>query len=104
MLGNDESRREHDSVVYASFFWGPSLVCRDGWKLRRINKTDTFQLYYLPDDYREEHDLAEKHPEKVKELSAKMLDACDGDYANGHIRAHHIGYEHEQVNAFLSKK
>jgi arylsulfatase A-like enzyme len=103
IVGRSDGQPKHDYVVYASFFWGPSLVTDDGWKLRRINKTDTFQLYYLPDDYREEHDLAAEHPDKVAELAAKMLEACDGDYAHGHIRSHFQGYEDERAAAYLSR-
>lgn len=103
VLGRIDRQERHDYVVYASFFWGPSLVSEDGWKLRRINKTDTFQLYYLPDDYREERDLASQRPDKVAELAAKMLEACDGDYAHGHIRSHLQDYEDERVKAYLSR-
>jgi len=75
-----EPEQEHGAIVYASFLWGPSRVTADGWKLRRINKLDRFQLYYMPDDYQEEHDLAAQYPERVAALAARMLEACDGSY------------------------
>ncbi len=93
----------HD-IVYASFYWGPSLVTPDGWKLRRINKLDLFQLYYLPDDYAEARDLADEHPEKVAELAARLLAACDGDYANGHISTHLVAYDEDAVNRLESQR
>jgi hypothetical protein len=67
---------------------GPALVTPDGWKLRYINSTDSFQLYYLNDDYREENDLSADHPDLVSRLSEWMLNACDGDYLNGTPQAH----------------
>lgn len=60
----------------------------DGWKLRYINKTDSFQLYNLEEDYREENDLVAEHPDLVKRLSDCLLMSCDGDYRNGTPEAH----------------
>jgi hypothetical protein len=71
---------------------GPALVTPDGWKLRYINSTDSFQLYYLNDDYREENDLSADHPDLVSRLSEWMLNACDGDYRNGTPQAHFAAY------------
>ncbi|MFC2132418.1 arylsulfatase [Bacteroidota bacterium] len=73
----------HEFVVYSSFL-GPTLITNDGWKIRTYLKKNSFELYYLHDDYREEHDLAEKYPEKLKELKNKLLEACDGNFNNGH--------------------
>ena len=101
--GRTADQDQHGYVVYSSFTHGPSLVNQDGWKLRRINHLDLFQLYYLPDDYREECDLAGEHPERVRELAAKMLEACDGDYGNGHIGSHRVEYTDEAVLAFLEQ-
>ena len=44
---------------------------------------DIYQLYYLPDDYREERDLSEKYTEKLEKLKLKLIEACDGDIHNG---------------------
>lgn len=74
--------KEKPYTVYSSKL-GPAIVTREGWKLRYQMKDDIFQLYFLPNDYKEEHILNEKYPEKVKELQAILLKECDGDYANG---------------------
>lgn len=73
---------EHSFVVYSSFL-GPTLITNDGWKLRSFLKKDAFELYFLPDDYREETDLSEKFPEKFEELKNKLLEECDGNFKNG---------------------
>lgn len=62
---------------------GPAIVSNDGWKLRYQMKDDIFQLYYLPEDYREEKILTEQHPGKVEKLKAILLKECDGDFKNG---------------------
>ncbi|WP_299668338.1 arylsulfatase [uncultured Polaribacter sp.] len=73
---------EHDYVVFSSFT-GPTLITNDGWKIRHFNAKDAFELYYLPEDFREEKDLSKKYPEKVEELKKTLLKACDRDYQNG---------------------
>ncbi len=73
---------EHKFIVYSSFM-GPTLITRDGWKIRTYLNKEVFELYYLPDDFREENDLAEKYPEKLEELTIILLSACDGDLFNG---------------------
>ena len=80
------------------------MVTDDGWKLRHVGVNDTCQLYYLPDDYREENDLAGQYPDKVAELRAKLVEACEGDLANGHIGAHRPPYENERVQDFISRQ
>ena len=71
-----------DFTVYASFF-GPAIVTKEGWKLRYFAPEDIYQLYYLPDDYREENILNDDYPAKVSELKAILIDECDGDLENG---------------------
>jgi len=68
LLGNDAGQKPRD-YVYAS----DAIVTSDGWKLRSYksnkNKKDLgFQLYNLNEDYKEEHDLAQSNPERLKEL------------------------------------
>lgn len=75
-------REEHAAIAIASFM-GPALVTKDGWKLRYYSPKKIFQLYYLPRDYREEHDLATQYPEKVKALEKQLTGLCDGDLNNG---------------------
>lgn len=80
LFGEETSPRPY--TVYSSIM-GPALVSYDGWKLRYYLQKDIFQLYYLPDDYREENDLADQYPGKVKNLKATLLRECDGDWKNG---------------------
>ena len=82
-----EIQQSHDYIVYASRL-GPALVTSDGWKLRYINRTDSFQLYNLEEDYREEKDISTEHPDLVNRLSDWLRNACDGDYQNGTPQAH----------------
>lgn len=71
-------------TVYASFM-GAALVTNDGWKLRHYAPKNVFQLYYLPNDYREENNLIEKHSGKFLELKEKLIKECDGDLNNGYF-------------------
>jgi hypothetical protein len=73
---------EHDFIVYSSFL-GPTLITNEGWKLRSYLAKDVFELYYLPDDFREEHDLSKKYRGKLMELKKKLSESCDGDLNNG---------------------
>lgn len=77
------------SVVYGSPL-GPALVTADGWKLRTVNSTRRYQLYHLPDDYREEHDVAADHPEIVSRLGRELLAECGYNLLNGTPEAHHV--------------
>ena len=81
-LTGEGGKKEHDYIVFSSFT-GPALVTSDGWKIRSYLKEDVFELYYLPDDFREENNLAEAKPEKLEELKQLLLLACEGDYGNG---------------------
>lgn len=81
-LIGDDDYEGHDFVVYSSYT-GPALITNDGWKLRTYLKKDAFELYFLPDDYREEKNLAKEYPHRFEELKSKLLTACDGDYYNG---------------------
>ncbi len=87
LMEQDEEQQCHDWIVYASRL-GPALVTSDGWKLRYINEMDSFQLYQLNHDYREENDISANHPDIVSRLSKWMLNACDEDYQNGTPGAH----------------
>jgi arylsulfatase A-like enzyme len=74
--------KEHEYIIYASYM-GPALVTKDGWKLRYFSKEKLFQLFYLPDDYREEKDLANIYPEEVNKWKKILIEECDGDLKNG---------------------
>ncbi|MFV0591766.1 MAG: sulfatase-like hydrolase/transferase [Draconibacterium sp.] len=84
VLTGENPDAEHDYTVNASM-QGGMLVTKDGWKLRHFYPKSIFQLYYLPDDYREEHNLAEQYPEKVQELKGILLKECNGDLGNGYF-------------------
>jgi len=75
----------HDFIVFSSFE-GPTLITKEGWKLRSVFAHDIFELYYLPNDYKEEHNMAEDRPELLEELKAKLLKACDNSFENGVYR------------------
>ena len=91
LLGREEEQQIHPFIVYASWL-GPALVTADNWKIRYIDSEDSFQLYNLNQDYREENDIAATHPEIVGRLSAQLLTACDGDYQHGTPGAHLAAY------------
>ena len=78
----EQQNAEHDYLVYSSFI-GPTLITNDGWKIRTYLSKAIFELYYLPDDFREEHNLAAEYPEKLEELKKELIAACDGDLSNG---------------------
>ena len=77
-----KSKSSHDYLVYSSFE-GPTLITHDGWKIRSYLKENVLELYYLPNDFKEENNLANKYPEKLKELHQSLLVACDHDLQNG---------------------
>jgi arylsulfatase A-like enzyme len=92
LLGKADPGQGHEHVMTASGL-GPAIVTREGWKLRfiRLPRENHYQLYHLPDDYREEHDLIAEGPrETVNHLSTVMLRECDGNYSNGMPDAHHV--------------
>ncbi|MDC0584446.1 sulfatase-like hydrolase/transferase [Bacteroidales bacterium] len=86
LFGKDVKARPY--AIYSSHM-GPAIVSQDGWKLRYMIKADVFQLYHLPNDYREENVVNNKYPEKVEELKTILLNECEGDFNNGyHLKFH----------------
>lgn len=79
---HNDTPREY--TVYGSMM-GAALVTKDGWKLRHYAPQDVFQLYYLPDDYREENNIIEQHQEKFQELKDKLLKECNNDLSVGYF-------------------
>lgn len=77
-----EKSKSRNYTVYSSKM-GPALVTQEGWKLRYFLKADIFQLYYLPEDYKEVRDLAKKQPEKLQELKAILFKECNENWQNG---------------------
>ena len=83
-LIGEKSDKEHENLVFSSFY-GPTLISRDGWKLRTYLDQEVYELYCLSDDFREERDLARDYPEKLFEMKKELLEACDGDFSNGYF-------------------
>ena len=92
ILTHNDDRRNPDYVVFASH-QGPALVAVDGWKLRYVSMNDSFQLYFLPGDYREENDLAAESADKVDTLKNILLAECDGDLKYGCAGIQCVSYE-----------
>ena len=80
-LKNSEQPK-HEYVVFAGSL-GPALVTSEGWKVRYLPGLRKFQLFYLPDDYREENNLCDDNPEQLKKIGTMLLKACDGNMYNG---------------------
>ncbi len=60
--------------VWGDDYTPPMLAVRDGnWKLFANHNGSSAQLYDIPKDISEEHDVAAGHPDVVKELTAKAL-------------------------------
>lgn len=86
---DDEDAAERHTVQYSESF-GSRAIYKDGWwacaRLERAPwdfspetlarfapgaydpEQDVWELYYLPDDFSQAHDLADLHPEKLEEL------------------------------------
>jgi arylsulfatase A-like enzyme len=77
-----EEQAPPEQVAFAGNV-GPALVTPDGWKVRYLTPVRRFQLFYLPDDYREENDLAEERPDKLREMATRLLKCCDGNMYHG---------------------
>ena len=99
--------KERRCVVYGSPI-GPSLITRDGWKLRVVlRRTEVLnyaefdadaaemqsayyvRLYDLNQDYAEEHDLSRQQPERCRELIRLLLHHTGGNFVNGLTQAHY---------------
>lgn len=54
------------------------VALREGdWKIVANETLEKVQLYHIQKDWREEHDLAEKMPEKTAELKTLLLKTWD---------------------------
>jgi arylsulfatase A-like enzyme len=87
----DEVGPRREPVLFASAM-GPAMVQPDGWKLRfvRAPGRNLYQLYYLPDDYREENDLVDEAGDVVRRMSVELLRRCEGSFDHGTPRAHQV--------------
>ena len=80
LLSEDGPRQEY--IVYSSFM-GPAIVNKEGWKLRYFSEDDIFQLYFLPDDYKETNNIIASNEAKAAELKNLLMEECNGDLSNG---------------------
>lgn len=80
LTGHDQL--QHDHIVFAGNV-GPALVTPDGWKVRYLTPVRRFQLFYLPEDYREEKELAAVEPARLESMATRLLKACDGNLYHG---------------------
>lgn len=113
LFGEADNDQQQDYVVFASTR-GPALVTKDGWKIRsyitdhykfgqfgafwkEIDGQVLFELYNLNDDYQEEHNLADKYPDKANELRTILMRECDGNVVHGTTQDHFVfyGYDYE---------
>lgn len=80
LKGKEKKQKKHH-YIYHEFneSGGIQSIIKDGWKLIRFNITDpipmTEELYYLPDDIGEQHNLVEKKQKKVIELRELIKEA-----------------------------
>lgn len=80
LLGKTNQQKQHD-FLYWEFheLGGRKAIRKDNWKLVMYNiftpEKTTVELFDLNADPQEAHNLAEKHPDLVKELSELMTDA-----------------------------
>lgn len=88
----DGDAAEHRSLQYFEMFGSRAIYSDGWWACTRLDKApwdfspetigrfgpnssydpndDVWELYYLPDDFSQAHDLADRHPDKVAELVA----------------------------------
>lgn len=77
-LSGEKNRQPQHEYIYYEFYemGGKQSILRDGWKLVRLNVSKPAklveELYYLPDDIGEEHDLITSNQEKADALRALM--------------------------------
>ncbi|MGC1240666.1 MAG: arylsulfatase [Chryseosolibacter sp.] len=77
LLGKPQQQMQHDHLYWEFHELGGRMALRrHDWKLVQYNvlkmPSGPFELYNLRDDPSEEHDLAEKFPEKVQEMKKIM--------------------------------
>ena len=80
LFGGQSEVRDY---TITSSYLGPALVTKEGWKLRYFMQKDISQLYYLPNDYREENDLSAIYKEKATILKKILFEECENDWKNG---------------------
>ena len=64
------SRKGHDELCFEHFN-EKALIDASGWKIVWPNNTKSWELYNLNEDRSEMHNLADRYPEKVKDMVAR---------------------------------
>jgi arylsulfatase A-like enzyme len=86
LLHGDTAQRANSYVVFGSNT-GPGMVTAEGWKLRYYLKQKAWELFFLPNDSQERHDLSKKYPQRLEQLKAALLKECGGSLDRGVNRA-----------------
>ncbi len=81
---NDANAAERHEIQYFEMF-GNRAIYNNGWFARTIHRapwqtsnlppleSDKWELYYVPEDFSLTNDLAEKYPEKLKEMESLFM-------------------------------
>lgn len=80
LLGEESRQRQHEYIYYEFYEMdGKQSILKDGWKLIRLNVSKpeklVEELYYLPEDISEEHNLMVDNRAKADELRELMRKA-----------------------------
>ena len=80
LTGSGEISRNHEYIYYEFYEQGgKQSILKDGWKMVRLNMSKPEklkeELYYLPDDIGEKHDLLKMNPQKAEELRTLVMKA-----------------------------
>lgn len=75
LLGKENEQPRHEYIYYEFYeLGGKQSILKDGWKLIRLNLSKpeklVEELYYLPDDIGEEHNVIDTNRERADELRA----------------------------------
>lgn len=77
LLGEESKQSRHEYIYYEFYeMGGKQSILKDGWKLVRLNLSKpgkmVEELYYLPDDVGEKHNLITSNRKKADALKALM--------------------------------
>ena len=80
LTGEGKEPRKHDYIYYEFYEQGgKQSILKEGWKLVRLNMSKPEklkeELYYLPDDIRDEKNLIGQNPAKADELRSLAMKA-----------------------------
>ncbi|MDR1200143.1 MAG: arylsulfatase [Tannerellaceae bacterium] len=67
-------KREGHKIIGFEHFNEKALMSDDGWKIVRPGKNASWELYNLNTDRSEQHDLADKYPDRVAQMDKQYED------------------------------